>query len=140
MKDELDHWSSEPQHYGPVFEDSVQPILDAGLATVIGVDYEITSEIGLELTAGHTPGHVSLVINSGNESALITGDMTHHPIQFAQPDLASSADWNQDMSTATRFEAYERWSDGRLVIGTHFAGRTAGILVAEGSGWRFEPV
>lgn len=140
VKDELDHWSSEPQHYGPVFEDSVQPILDAGLATVIGVDYEITNEIGLELTAGHTPGHVSLVINSGNESALITGDMTHHPIQFAQPDLASSADWNQDMSTATRFEAYERWSDGRLVIGTHFAGRTAGILVAEGSGWRFEPV
>ncbi len=140
VKDELAHWSSEPQHYGPVFEDSVQPILDAGMATIIDVDYEITGEIGLELTAGHTPGHVSVTINSQNESGLITGDMTHHPVQFAKPDLASSADWNQDMSTATRHEAYERWSDGRLIIGTHFAGRTAGILVAEGNSWRFEAV
>ncbi|MBM46069.1 MAG: MBL fold metallo-hydrolase [Acidimicrobiaceae bacterium] len=140
VKDELAHWSSEPQHYGPVFEDSVQPILDAGMATIIDVDYEITGEIGLELTAGHTPGHVSVTINSQNESGLITGDMTHHPVQFAKPDLASSADWNQDMSTATRHEAYERWSDGRLIIGTHFAGRTAGVLVAEGNSWRFEAV
>ena len=140
VKDELAHWSSEPQHYGPVFEDSVQPILDAGMATIIDVDYEITGEIGLELTAGHTPGHVSVTINSQNESGLITGDMTHHPVQFAKPDLASSADWNQDMSTATRHEAYERWSDGRLIIGTHFAGRTAGVLVAQGNCWRFEAV
>ena len=140
VKDELDYWSSEPQDYGPVFEDSVQPILDAGMATIIDVDHEITGEIGLELTAGHTPGHVSVTIDSQDESGLVTGDMTHHPVQFAKPDLASSADWNQEMSTATRLEAYERWSDGRLIIGTHFAGRTAGILVAQENSWRFEVV
>ncbi len=140
LKTELEHWANEPQHYGPVFEDSVQPILDAELATIIDTDHEITSEIGLESTAGHTPGHVSVTINSENESALITGDMTHHPVQFAKPDLASSADWRQDMSTATRYEAYKRWSDGRLVIGTHFAGRTAGTLIAEENGWRFEAI
>ena len=140
VKDELDYWSSEPQDYGPVFEDSVQPILDAGMATIIDVGYEITGEIGLELTAGHTPGHVSVTINSQDELGLVTGDMTHHPVQFAKPDLASSADWNQEMSTATRLEAYERWSDGRLIIGTHFAGRTAGILVAQENSWRFEVV
>ena len=140
VKDELDYWSSEPQDYGPVFEDSVQPILDAGMATIIDVDYEITGEIGLELTAGHTPGHVSVTINSQDELGLVTGDMNNHPVQFAKPDLASSADWNQEMSTATRLEAYDRWSDGRLIIGTHFAGRTAGILVAQENSWRFEVV
>ncbi len=138
VRPEFEHWAAEPQDYGPVFEDSVQPIIDAGLATVVEADHQITANISLELTAGHTPGHVSVVIESGNHMALITGDMTHHPVQFAHPEMASSADWRQDMSTATRFEAYKKWSDGRLVIGTHFAGRTAGRLKPVGDVWSFE--
>ena len=138
VRPEFEHWAAEPQDYGPVFEDSVQPIIDAGLATVVEADHQITANISLELTAGHTPGHVSVVIESGNDMALITGDMTHHPVQFAHPEMASSADWRQDMSTATRFEAYKKWSDGRLVIGTHFAGRTAGRLKPVGDVWAFE--
>jgi len=138
VRPEFEHWAAEPQDYGPVFEDSVQPIIDAGLATVVEADHQITANISLELTAGHTPGHVSVVIESGNDTALITGDMTHHPVQFAHPEMASSADWRQDMSTATRFEAYKKWSDGRLVIGTHFAGRTAGRLKPVGDVWSFE--
>lgn len=138
VRPEFEHWAAEPQDYGPVFEDSVQPIIDAGLATVVEADHQITANISLELTAGHTPGHVSVVIESGNDMALITGDMTHHPVQFAHPEMASSADWRQDMSTETRFEAYKKWSDGRLVIGTHFAGRTAGRLKPVGDVWSFE--
>ena len=138
VRPEFEHWAAEPQDYGPVFEDSVQPIIDAGLATVVEADHQITANISLELTAGHTPGHVSVVIESGNDMALITGDMTHHPVQFSHPEMASSADWRQDMSTATRFEAYKKWSDGRLVIGTHFAGRTAGRLKPVGDVWSFE--
>ena len=138
VRPEFEQWAAEPQDYGPVFEDSVQPIIDAGLATVVEADHQITANISLELTAGHTPGHVSVVIESGNDMALITGDMTHHPVQFAHPEMASSADWRQDLSTATRFEAYKKWSDGRLVIGTHFAGRTAGRLKPVGDVWSFE--
>jgi len=138
VRPEFEHWAAEPQDYGPVFEDSVQPIIDAGLATVVEADHQITANVSLELTAGHTPGHVSVVIESGNDMALITGDMTHHPVQFAHPEMASSADWRQDMSTETRFEAYKKWSDGRLVIGTHFAGRTAGRLKPVGDVWSFE--
>ena len=79
-----------------------------------------------------------MCIESVGERALITGDMTHHPIQFVHPDLASSADWRQDLSSVTRKDAYERWSDGRLVIGTHFAGRTAGFIVKDGESYRFD--
>jgi hypothetical protein len=79
------------------------------------------------------------VIESGGSTAVITGDMTHHPVQFAHPELASSADWDQSMSTATRHEAYGRWADGRLVIGTHFGGRTAGVLTSQGDAYRFDP-
>ncbi len=138
VQEEYEYWRTEPQTFGPVFEDSIQPVVDAGLSRLVDPGYAINSCVRLEPTPGHTPGHVSVVIESQGECAVITGDMTHSPVQFAHPDIASTADWRQDMSTATRFDAYERWADGRLVIGTHFAGRTAGRLIAEGSAWRFE--
>ncbi len=140
VAEEFEFWRNEPQNYGPVFEDSIQPVVDAGLSRLVENDHQINSCVRLEPTPGHTPGHVSVVVESEGECAVITGDMTHSPVQFAHPDLASTADWRTDMSTSTRFEAYKRWADGRLVIGTHFAGRTAGRLVAEGSAWRFEVV
>lgn len=140
VKEEFDYWQNEPQDYGPVFDDSVRPIVEAGLAEMVSDTHQLTSEVWLESTSGHTPGHVSVCIESVGERALITGDMTHHPIQFAHPDLASSADWRQDISSATRKDAYGRWSDGRLVIGTHFAGRTAGFIVKDGETYRFDVV
>ena len=139
---EYDYWRMEPQDYGPVFEDSVQPVMDAGLAELVAPDHRINDEVWLESTPGHTPGHASVIVQSAGERAVITGDMIHHPLQFAHPDLASSADYSADgTSTATRLDAFPRWSDGRLVIGTHFAGRTAGHITAtdEPSTWRFAP-
>ena len=140
VQQEFEFWRSEPQTFGPVFEDSIQPVLDAGLSKLVSADYQINSCVRLEPTPGHTPGHVSVVIESKGECAVITGDMTHNPVQFAHPHIASTADWRQDMSTATRLEAYKRWADGRLIIGTHFAGRSAGRLVAEGNAWRLAVV
>ena len=139
---EYDYWRAEPQDYGPVFEDSVQPIMDAGLADLVSPDHRINDEVWFESTPGHTPGHVSVIIESAGERAVITGDMIHHPLQFARPDMASSADYAADgASTATRLEAFPRWCDGRLVIGTHFAGRTAGHIEAtdQPNSWVFAP-
>lgn len=140
VRAEYDHWRSEPQEYGPVFSQSIEPVVDAGLVDLVEPDHQLADGVQLESTPGHTPGHVSVALTSGDQRAVITGDMTHHPVQFAHPDLASSADVDQQASTATRWSAYRRWSDGRLVIGTHFAGRTAGHLIADGDAWRFSPV
>ena len=38
-----------------------------------------------------TPGHVSVLIESEGERAVITGDMTHHPCQLAHPAAAPSS-------------------------------------------------
>ena len=64
---EYDYWRAEPQDYGPVFEDSVQPITDAGLADLVSPDHRINDEVWFESTPGHTPGHVSVIISSAGE-------------------------------------------------------------------------
>ena len=136
---EWDFWGQEPVNpEEPTMDDSVRPIIDAGLADLVETDHKLTSEVWLEPTLGHTPGHVSVRISSAGEDAVITGDMMHHPSQIAKPEWASSFDWNQDTGRATRRSALERWSaGGYLVIGTHFATPTAGRIVRDGDAWRF---
>jgi len=136
---EWDFWGKEPADPdSPIMDDSVRPIIDAGLADLVEADHKLTSEVWLEPTHGHTPGHVSVRISSAGEDAVITGDMMHHPSQIARPEWASSFDWNQDKGRETRRSAIARWSaGGYLVIGTHFATPTAGRIVRDGDAWRF---
>ena len=49
-----------------VMEDSIQPIVDAGLVDLVDHDYVICDEVRLIPTPGHTIGHVSVEINSGD--------------------------------------------------------------------------
>ncbi|HKM74000.1 MAG TPA: MBL fold metallo-hydrolase, partial [Stellaceae bacterium] len=116
-----------------VLADSVTPILDAGLATLVEYDHRLGAEIGLVPTVGHTPGHVSIAIESRGEKALITGDFMHHPCQIARPEWSSTADSDPAQARHTR-EAMLTSLAGTptLVIGTHFAGRTAGHVVRDG--------
>ena len=138
-KKEWDHWSKEPQEYGPVIEDSVQPIFDSGLADLVTVDYEVSAEISLEPTPGHTPGHVSVHIKSLGEEAIITGDMIHHPCQIRHVDWATSADVDQSKAIDTRQMFLEKYTDRPvLIIGTHFAGPSAGRIVRDGDYFRLD--
>jgi glyoxylase-like metal-dependent hydrolase (beta-lactamase superfamily II) len=121
--------------------ETVRPVVDAGAADLVETDHRLCDEVFLVPTPGHTPGHVSVVIESRGERAVITGDIAHHPLQYGEPDLRMYADDDPERAAATRraFLA-ERCADGALVIGTHFAAPTAGHVRAEGATWRFGAV
>ena len=138
-KQEWDYWSHHEQDdYGPVVEDSVRPIVDAGLARFVDSDHKLTSEVWLEPTPGHTPGHVSVRISSAGKNAVITGDMTHHPCQMAHPEWAANADYDQQQAVQTRKAFLDKYSkQSTLVIGTHFATPTAGKIERDGKAYRF---
>lgn len=140
-RDEWAHWraTDQTEEYGPVIEDSVQPIFDAGLADLVDGDHQVSDEVRLEPTPGHTPGHVSVHITSRGEEAIITGDAIHHPCQIAHPEWSSTADSDQAASAATRRGLLERYADRPvLVIGTHFAGPSAGRVVRDGDAFRLD--
>ncbi|MGE0313986.1 MAG: MBL fold metallo-hydrolase [Lautropia sp.] len=123
----------------PIFDDSVAPVFDAGLVDLVDVGYRICDEVRLLPTPGHTPGHVSVEIASGNERALISGDFVHHPCQLAMPQWTASVDDDPSLSTRTRRETLARLAgEGTLLIGTHFAGPTAGRVAADGDAWRLD--
>lgn len=122
------------------FHESVEPIIDAGLADEVADDADLGDGMRLEATPGHTPGHVSLWIESEGERVLVTGDFMHHPVQFAEPDWAEIGDVDADVARRTRHRMIRRAAEsGALVIGTHFAARPAGRVVTDGDAWRFVP-
>jgi glyoxylase-like metal-dependent hydrolase (beta-lactamase superfamily II) len=136
---EFAHWSGQHERddMAAVFADSVRPVADAGLLDLVETEARICEEVSLVPTLGHTPGHVSVRISSQGEEALITGDFMHHPCQIAHPDWSSTADSDPAAARATR----ERMLDllagtPTLVIGTHFAGATAGRIVRDGDAYR----
>ena len=135
---EWDYWKNETGGDKIVRDDSVRPILDAGLADLVKRTHKITSEVYLEPTPGHTPGHVSVHIRSKGAEAVITGDLMHHPVQCAEPSWASNFDVDPGKARVTRRAFLEKYKDGKvLVLGTHFAVPTAGRLSADGQAYRF---
>jgi len=138
---EFAHWTGRDERadMAAVLADSVTPVCEAGLVDLVETDHRICDEIGLVPTLGHTPGHVSVRIVSRGEEALITGDFMHHPCQIARPEWSSTADSAPAQAQHTREAMLTRLADAPiLVIGTHFAGRTAGRVVRDGDAFRLE--
>ncbi len=137
---EWEHWNKEgDDDQQQILTDSVRPIFDADQVDLVESDHRICDEVRLEPTPGHTPGHVSVRVESGGESAVITGDLMHHPGQIAHPEWCAVVDSDVEQALDTRRGFLERFADTpTLVIGTHFAGPTAGRLVREGDAYRFD--
>jgi glyoxylase-like metal-dependent hydrolase (beta-lactamase superfamily II) len=136
---EFAHWQSQHERddMAAIFADSVKPVQDAGLVDLVETDHRVSDEISLVATIGHTPGHVSVRIRSQGEEALITGDFMHHPCQIARPHWSSTADSDPQQAQQTRERMLaELAARPVLVIGTHFAGATAGHIVRDGDAYR----
>jgi glyoxylase-like metal-dependent hydrolase (beta-lactamase superfamily II) len=137
---ELDYLKASPTPGEDVYSDSVAPILAAGLGDVIEENTDLGGGLRLESTPGHTPGHVSLWIESQGQTALVTGDFLHHPVQCAEPHWAEIGDQDAELARTTRRRMLTRAAErNALFVGTHFAARPAGRVRVEGPAFRFFP-
>jgi glyoxylase-like metal-dependent hydrolase (beta-lactamase superfamily II) len=137
---EWDYWSrfeGSADVRDPV-EDSVRPVVEQGRAELVDSTYRITDEVRLEPTPGHTPGHHSVRISSRGQEAVITGDLVHHPVQFAYPEWEDNFDSDGPLARKTRRAFCERYADRDvLVMGTHFGTPSCGKIVSKGDAFRF---
>lgn len=136
---EWDYYSQHDDFEYISVQDCVKPIIDAGLADFVDTDHRLTDEVSLVPTPGHTPGHVSVLIRSQGAEAFITGDMTHHPVQWAEPQWSCVSDKDRPRAEQTRRALRERLANSAtLVIGTHFPEPCAGHVTVGADGARFK--
>ena len=136
---EWEHWSTEPDpDTARIMADSVAPILEAGLATLVDAEHRLSGEIWLEPTPGHTPGHVCVHVESAGAHAIFSGDLMHHPIQVAEPQWSSMFCSDKKQSAATRMAFVEKHADtATLILPAHFPDKSAGHVVGVAGKTRF---
>jgi glyoxylase-like metal-dependent hydrolase (beta-lactamase superfamily II) len=139
---EYDYWQAARGTSDPHvshFPDSIDPVVEAGLVDLVGNEHQVCEQVSLFPTPGHTPGHVSVLIRSRGQQAVITGDLMHHPIQLARPDLPMNADSDKALGVETRTAFCARFADSDVtIIGSHFCEPTSGYIVSDTKNWRLK--
>jgi glyoxylase-like metal-dependent hydrolase (beta-lactamase superfamily II) len=101
----------------------------------------ITGITSLE-TAGHTPGHTSFAVVSGNQRILVQSDVTIIPDLFLRhPDWHIVFDIDPLKAQATRHKFLDMASaEKAILVGYHFPFPAVGHVEKDGAGYRLIPI
>jgi glyoxylase-like metal-dependent hydrolase (beta-lactamase superfamily II) len=143
-KDEWDYWTSQEArskaapHLRPLFAfaDRLLPPVKHQLE-LIDHETEILPGIRLIAAPGHTPGHIALLVSSGNERLLIASDAFLHPIHVEQPDWHAAIDVAPEQLSATRRRLLNlAAAEKTIMLAFHFPFPGLGTVVQNGERWQ----
>jgi glyoxylase-like metal-dependent hydrolase (beta-lactamase superfamily II) len=99
---------------------------------------EIAPGITSVATPGHTPGHTSHVIASGNDKVYVQADVTHVPwVNARHPDWHVFYDQDPAMAEATRRKVYDMLvAEKMMVQGFHYPFPALAHVEKSGEGYR----
>ena len=123
-----------------VQKDSVDPIIEAGFGDQIEIDgSEPIEGFTFYATPGHSVCHASIAFRSGDDLAFFPGDTLHWPIEVCQPEWNTVFDAFPDEAGKSRKWALNFAADNDAVVFTsHFPVSSAGKVIREGSGFRWQ--
>jgi glyoxylase-like metal-dependent hydrolase (beta-lactamase superfamily II) len=135
VRDEYERWDPTRPGYRVidynvgVYERSIQPVVEAGLAQIVGADHRILEGLTVEPAYGHTTGHTMLHLTSGRDEAYFTGDVFHHPLQLIDPagPFGDAEDPAQSVASRRRVAQLSLERDA-LIIPAHLPAPHAGKL------------
>ncbi|MGR6322040.1 MBL fold metallo-hydrolase [Micromonospora soli] len=78
------------------------PLRAAGQLRVVDGDRDLTPGVRLLATPGHTPGHQSVLVDSGADRLLVTGDLLVHTLQLVDPALAYAHEEDPALARTSR--------------------------------------
>ena len=105
----------------PWVSENVIPLETLSLMDLFGDGFNVTDEITSLLTPGHTPGHMSFLLNSGGEKAAIVGDAIHSKVQISEPSWCAGVDVDKTASERSRRDLIQRSvSQGMIIAAGHF--------------------
>ena len=142
---EYEHWTTGegprlfPQNIA-VIEDSVLPVVEAGLVDFVEAGDSILPGLSVEAAPGHTATQLAVRYEGADGAFLCTADILHQPIQIYDPSLNSCFCEDAAQARTTRRRVLDDCADsGALLLPMHFGPPHAGYVRREGAGYRFEP-
>ena len=143
---EYRRWDPAASHAHPntynesVFDECVQPIVEAGLVELVTPPYQVSPSLTIEAAPGHTEGHALLRLESQGEHAYFTGDAFHHPAQVTRPELRLPGCDDLALAAASRRALVTRLHGERgYLFPAHFAAPHYGLIGRDGDEYVFVP-
>lgn len=142
---EYDFWSGEDKLSGPtervarLVQSNVTPLAEK--MTFIGDGADVVSGITGMDTSGHTPGHMSYLIESDGAQLLVWGDVANHFVASIQrPDWHVRFDMDKEKAAATRKRVFDMVSADKIAVtGYHMPFPAIGYIDTRGGGYRWLP-
>jgi glyoxylase-like metal-dependent hydrolase (beta-lactamase superfamily II) len=122
---------------GFMFEHIRQGFTTTEVTRPIDADTTVAPGITTLLAPGHTPGHMCIVVSSGDDRALLLGDAITCPVQIDEPTWHSMGDVDPALANRTRERLWRELEDGHTVgAGAHFPELRFGrVLTGTGRRW-----
>ncbi len=126
-----------------VFASGAQADLGAVKKTVkmVKPGDEIVTGLSVVDSAGHTPGHISLIV-AGGEGLLIPVDAITEPaVYFPHPEWRFAYDMDSTVAVANRKKLLDRAATDKMkMLGFHWPYPGLGVAERKGTGYRYVPV
>ncbi|GIX09631.1 MBL fold metallo-hydrolase [Elioraea sp.] len=108
----------------------------------VASDAEVAPGIRGIPTFGHTPGHTTWSVQSGNGTLIVLGDVTNHPtINLRNPGWHAVFDMDAAMAEETRRRFFDRAAADRTpIIGYHWPFPAVGYVRKDGAGYDLVPI
>jgi glyoxylase-like metal-dependent hydrolase (beta-lactamase superfamily II) len=144
VRREAERWG-ERRHEFPyidynsgVYEESVLPIIEAGLADLVADDHRILPQLAIEPAYGHTAGHSVLRLTTRGGELFFTGDVFHHPLQVLYPELHLEGCDDLHAAVATRRHLREKIAAlDAVMLPAHFPPPHGGRVRRDGDEFHF---
>lgn len=131
----------EAQGFFKMARDAAAPYLAAGKWKTFDSDRELLAGVSSVDTHGHTPGHASYLVASGEDRLLILGDLVHnHAVQFARPEVAIEFDVDVKQAVVARKRIFFQAAREKLMVaGMHLPFPGIGHVRKEAKGYAWVP-
>ncbi|SFI45006.1 MBL fold metallo-hydrolase [Jannaschia pohangensis] len=133
---EFDAWASQANEG---FEANVRPLAEK--MTFIGDGQDAAPGITAVAAFGHTPGHMTYRLSSGDKSLLIAADLANHYVwSLAHPDWEVRFDMDKEAAAASRRAVLSMLAAERMpMIGYHMPFPAVGFVETRDDGFHWVP-
>lgn len=108
-----------------------------GMLDLAEGDHVVSPGIRVVHAPGHTPGHRVALLELGERTLMLAGDLLHLPVQVARPEVLGNHDVDAEEACRSRVRLVQGAREGGwLVAVSHFARPFGGV---DAHGWRSEP-
>jgi glyoxylase-like metal-dependent hydrolase (beta-lactamase superfamily II) len=115
----------------------IDPLAATGQLSLVDGDTTLAGPVRVVATPGHTPGHQSVLLDTGDETVLVSGDLLVHAVQLVDPALPYALETDPEAARRSRTTLLDALTGRGGVLATAHLGEP--FLAFTPSGWAPAP-